>query len=76
VFAEMKTTCSEFPLQITDIINELYDMIRPKVPYYITEDDLVQSGVANTVITILIDTQGFCEYDGREMFVSLNVNSE
>ena len=68
----MKHTDKDPPLCLTDIVNELFDMIKPSISGQITEKDLIQSGMADTFLSILIDTQGFWEYDGREMFVLLD----
>ncbi|VDO05584.1 unnamed protein product [Rodentolepis nana] len=49
-----------------DIINEIFDMIRPKHPDYITLDDLLRSGKGDTVLGILTDVQCFMLYENRE----------
>nr|CDS31087.2 serine:threonine protein phosphatase 2A [Hymenolepis microstoma] len=52
--------------RICDIINEIFDMIRPKHPDYITLDDLLRSGKGDTVLGILTDVQCFMLYENRE----------
>ncbi|VUZ43582.1 unnamed protein product [Hymenolepis diminuta] len=49
-----------------DIINEIFDMVRPKDPDYITLDDLLKSGKGDTVLGILTDIQCFMLYENRE----------
>ncbi|KAM3175471.1 hypothetical protein ACTXT7_008470 [Hymenolepis weldensis] len=49
-----------------DIINEIFDMVRPKHLDYITLDDLLKSGKGDTVLGILTDIQCFMLYENRE----------
>lgn len=63
------------PLPVEDVLNEIFDMANPADPekitlngthfYYLIED-LLQSGVGGTIISILIDCRGFHSYDSRE----------
>lgn len=46
--------------------SEIFDMACPKVPGRITLDDLIASRCGHTVISILIDVNGFCNYEARE----------
>lgn len=49
--------------------NEIFDMVKPKDPCRITLQDLIASGVGDTVVTILTDVNGFWAYDNRENLV-------
>lgn len=44
-------------------------MIKPQCSGYITEKDLIRSGMGDTFLSILIDNQGFWDYDSRDMFI-------
>ncbi|KAJ8598630.1 hypothetical protein CTAYLR_003062 [Chrysophaeum taylorii] len=49
-----------------DVVDEIFDMVKPAHPRFITLQDLQASGVAHTVILILVDVAGFVAYDNRE----------
>ncbi|VDK40360.1 unnamed protein product [Taenia asiatica] len=49
-----------------DVLNEIFDMVRPQNPDFITLDDLLKSGKGDTVLSILFDTQAFLMYENRE----------
>ena len=51
-------------------------MVRPKDPYKITLQDLINCGQGDTVISILIDLNGFWTYENREVLASDNSNIE
>jgi Ca2+-binding EF-hand superfamily protein len=55
------------PVKVDDIMNELFDMIKPANPNYITLNDLITSGQGETVISILTDLNGFLTYENREL---------
>jgi serine/threonine-protein phosphatase 2A regulatory subunit B'' len=42
-------------------------MVRPKDPLRITLQDLIDCGKGDTVVSILIDLDGFWTYENREM---------
>jgi len=48
------------------IANELFDMIQPQEPYKITLKDLTRCNCGDTIVSILIDVNGFWKYDNRE----------
>ncbi|KPP75279.1 serine/threonine-protein phosphatase 2A regulatory subunit B'' subunit gamma-like [Scleropages formosus] len=50
--------------------DEIFDMVKPKDPYKITLQDLVNSGQGDTVSSILIDLNGFWTYENREVLVA------
>jgi serine/threonine-protein phosphatase 2A regulatory subunit B'' len=41
-------------------------MVRPVHPHHITLDDLSRCGAGHTIVSILIDVNGFWKYDNRE----------
>lgn len=45
-------------------------MVKPKDPYKITLQDLVNSSQGDTVTSILIDLNGFWTYENREVLVA------
>jgi hypothetical protein len=51
---------------IENVKDEIFDMVKPKDPLFITVDDLLRSRRPETVIKILIDVQGFADYEHRE----------
>ncbi|MEQ2164341.1 hypothetical protein GOODEAATRI_005674 [Goodea atripinnis] len=51
-------------------MDEIFDMVKPKDPYKITLQDLVNSCQGDTVVSILIDLNGFWTYENREMLVA------
>ena len=64
------------PVHFEDVKDEIFDMVRPKDPYKITLQDLINSGQGDTVISILIDLNGFWTYENREVLASDNSNIE
>lgn len=46
--------------------DEIFDMVKPGHPAYITLADLKRSGVGHTVVSILTDVNGFWAYEHRE----------
>ena len=51
-------------------------MVRPKDPDKITLQDLINCGQGDTVVSILIDLNGFWTYENREVLASDNTNIE
>ncbi|KAJ3314585.1 Serine/threonine-protein phosphatase 2A regulatory subunit B'' subunit gamma [Boothiomyces sp. JEL0838] len=49
----------------SDVVNEIFDMVNPKVKHYITLKDLQTCGVGGAVLDILTDFTGFHSYDNR-----------
>jgi serine/threonine-protein phosphatase 2A regulatory subunit B'' len=54
------------PVSVLDVKDEIFDMVRPKDPNYIVLDDLVGSKIGGTVLSMLVDTYAFYNYDHRE----------
>lgn len=46
--------------------DEIFDMVKPEDPSFITLTDILRSGTGHTVVSMLIDTNGFWTYDNRE----------
>ena len=53
--------------RIDDIKDELWDMIGPKNPMYITLQDVLNSKYSDTVLSLLIDAKAFYQHDQKEM---------
>ncbi|KAL5464138.1 hypothetical protein EMCRGX_G033105 [Ephydatia muelleri] len=60
------------PVNFEDVKDEIFDMVKPKEPQHITLQDLINSGQGATVISILIDLNGFLSYENREMLLAGN----
>lgn len=54
------------PVSFLDVKDEIFDMVHPRDPYRVTLDDLVRSGCGATVVQMLVDVDGFVQYDRRE----------
>lgn len=48
-----------------NIRDEIFDMVKPKNPEYITLEDLLNSENGETVVTLLIDIKGFYHFENR-----------
>lgn len=46
--------------------DEIFDMVKPADPTFITLADLLLSGAGHTVVSMLVDINGFWTYDNRE----------
>lgn len=46
--------------------DEIFDMVKPADPTFITLADLLLSSTGHTVVSMLVDTNGFWMYDNRE----------
>ena len=51
-------------------------MVRPVDPLRIRLDDLIKCGHGETVVSILIDLNGFWNYENREVLVSPDNNDD
>ncbi|XP_069494548.1 serine/threonine-protein phosphatase 2A regulatory subunit B'' subunit gamma isoform X2 [Ambystoma mexicanum] len=58
------------PVSFHDVKDEIFDMVKPKDPFKITLQDLIQSGQGDTVSSILMDLNGFWSYENREVLVA------
>eukprot|EP00802_Teleaulax_amphioxeia_P015081 Tamp_15164.p1 GENE.Tamp_15164~~Tamp_15164.p1 ORF type:complete len:494 (+),score=149.95 Tamp_15164:51-1484(+) len=64
------------PPEIEDVCDEIFDMVKPSVADRITFDDLTNSAVAETVMSLLIDMEAFYQYDNRESLIAQNSHGE
>ena len=64
------------PVKFEDVKDEIFDMVRPKDPIRITLEDLINCGNGDTVVSILIDLNGFWSYENREVLVSDNSDEQ
>jgi len=63
------------PINAGDVIaNELFDMVQPQEPHKITLKDLTRCNCGDTIISILIDLNGFWKYDNRETLMHEDSN--
>uniref|UniRef100_T1J5W6 Serine/threonine-protein phosphatase 2A regulatory subunit B'' subunit gamma n=1 Tax=Strigamia maritima TaxID=126957 RepID=T1J5W6_STRMM len=53
------------PVFFADVKDEIFDMVKPKDPLKITLQDLIECGHGDTVVSILIDLNGFWSYENR-----------
>ena len=56
----------EMGFKVVDIIDEIFDMVKPATPNVITQAEFLASGQGDIIITMLIDAKGFWDYDQRE----------
>merc|ERR1711957_344110 len=52
-----------------DVVDEIFDMVKPKECVAITLKDLVDCKVGETVVGILTDVFAFLQYDQREQLM-------
>lgn len=57
-------------IRVEDVMDEIFDMVRPKNPHFITLRDLIDCKMGGTVLNILTDTHAFFNYDNRENLFS------
>ncbi|GFU22818.1 hypothetical protein NPIL_341091 [Nephila pilipes] len=60
------------PVLFEDVKDEIFDMIKPSDPSKVTLSDLILCGQGDTVVSILIDLNGFWTYENREVLVADN----
>ena len=60
------------PVKFEDVKDEIFDMVRPKDSLRITLEDMVNCGNGDTVVSILIDLNGFWTYENREVLANDN----
>jgi len=61
----------KFGFRVEDVKDEIWDMAKPKCPYAITFEDLVNCGQGDTIVAMLTDAKAFYEYDQRESGIEL-----
>ena len=52
--------------KVEDIIDEIFDIAKPKTPQALTLRDLIDCKSGHIIVTMLIDAKGFYDYDQRE----------
>ena len=53
-------------VDVANVCDEVWDMVRPRHPGYFTLADLLACKMGGTACGILLDTAAFVAYDGRE----------
>ncbi|KRX07662.1 hypothetical protein PPERSA_11211 [Pseudocohnilembus persalinus] len=56
----------KYGFNVEDVKDEIFDMVKPKVPHAITLEDLINCGQGDIIISMLIDAKAFYDYDQRE----------
>jgi len=51
---------------VDDVKDEIFDMAKPKCSFAITLQDLLNCGVGDIIVSMLIDAKAFYDYDQRE----------
>ena len=64
------------PPSTADVVDEIFDIVKPQNPTHITFDDLTRSKQAHTVILVLVDVNGFLAYDNREHLMHPNFDDD
>ena len=54
---------------LEDVVDEIFDMVKPKERAAITLKDLIDCKVGETVVGILTDVFAFLQYDQREQLM-------
>eukprot|EP01052_Picozoa_sp_SAG31_P032924 SAG31_NODE_3661_length_4013_cov_2.518140_4_plen_67_part_00 len=49
-----------------NVKDEIFDMVKPQNPAFITLEDLINCRIGHIIVAMLIDVNGFFEYDNRE----------
>eukprot|EP00743_Colponemidia_sp_Colp-15_P007803 GILK01008449.1.p1 GENE.GILK01008449.1~~GILK01008449.1.p1 ORF type:complete len:489 (-),score=106.96 GILK01008449.1:92-1462(-) len=57
------------PVNMEDVKDEIFDMVKPTNPLGIALTDLIACGVGDTVVSMLIDMNAFWAYDNREFIL-------
>ena len=52
--------------KVEDIINEIFDIAKPKLEFCITLEDLIESDSGKIILPMLINAKDFYDYDQRE----------
>ncbi|XP_066999650.1 serine/threonine-protein phosphatase 2A regulatory subunit B'' subunit gamma [Anabrus simplex] len=67
---EQMTMHGQEPVSFEDVKDEIFDMVKPTDPTRITLQDLINCGQGDTMVSILIDLNGFWTYENREAMTS------
>mmetsp|Transcript_4917 Transcript_4917/g.9207 ORF Transcript_4917/g.9207 Transcript_4917/m.9207 type:complete len:382 (-) Transcript_4917:79-1224(-) len=52
--------------RVEDVKDEVWDMAKPKLPYALTLQDLIDCGVGDIIVSFMVDAKAFFLYDRRE----------
>lgn len=63
---EQMSVHGQEPVNFEDVKDEIFDMVKPQDPTRITLQDLLNCGQGDTMVSILIDLNGFWTYENRE----------
>ncbi|KAK3926477.1 Serine/threonine-protein phosphatase 2A regulatory subunit B'' subunit gamma [Frankliniella fusca] len=63
---EQMSVHGQEPVNFEDVKDEIFDMVKPQDPTKITLQDLLNCGQGDTMVSILIDLNGFWTYENRE----------
>lgn len=66
----------KFGFKVEDIKDEIWDMAKPKCPYAVTLEDLINCGQGDTITAMLVDARAFYEYDQRESGIDPDEDDE
>eukprot|EP00947_MAST-08B_sp_MAST-8B-sp1_P001881 g1881.t1 len=64
------------PVNVEDVKDEIFDMVKPENPARITFKDLLDCGVGHTIVLMLTDVNGFWAYDNRENLLADDEDAE
>ncbi|UYV68979.1 PPP2R3C, partial [Cordylochernes scorpioides] len=67
---QIRTLSDQKPVEFEDVKDEIFDMVNPEESTRITLQDLIRCKQGDTVVSILIDLNGFWSYENRELFPS------
>lgn len=63
-------------VDLQDLCNEVFDMVKPADPCRITLKDLIKCRQGDIIVSIMIDVNGFWTYENREALVQAeNINN-
>ena len=60
----------EGEVNVEDVKDEIFDMVKPEDPTRMTLQDLCRCGQGHTIVSMLTDVSGFWAYDNREALIS------
>ncbi|KAE8742888.1 hypothetical protein FOCC_FOCC011506 [Frankliniella occidentalis] len=72
---EQMSVHGQEPVNFEDVKDEIFDMVKPQDPTKITLQDLLNCGQGDTMVSILIDLNGFWTYENREAMAADTTDS-
>ncbi|XP_063242830.1 serine/threonine-protein phosphatase 2A regulatory subunit B'' subunit gamma-like [Bacillus rossius redtenbacheri] len=67
---ELMVRHQQEPVSFEDVKDEIFDMVKPRDPCRITLKELIACGQGGTIVSILVDLNGFWTYENREAMVA------